>query len=348
MILLLALHAYPIAYMLLTAALARIPAELEEAARACGAGSRRALAHITLPLLRPALISSFVLVTVSNLADFGIPALVGAPERYETLATIAYRFVRSGTVEKPVELAACVGIVLLLDEALSALDEPLRASLRAQLQSMSKRLGLTVLHVTHDRAEALAVADRIVVLHQGRIQQIGRPDELMERPTTGFVAQFLQDAVLLHGELGAEGFRCAELKLQVPRERISQPQDDGSAADAGGSRAGVLAVAPHHVVISPAEGDDAQEAQAEVVSSLYGRHAHEVEVSWAGNRLRGETVGWRPVPGERVRAEVNGGVFFSGGDLDEQTQGDHDQAPEDPQGDGESVQVPLGHTGGSQ
>lgn len=113
-ILLLALHAYPIAYLLLTAALARIPAELEEAARASGAGSRRALAHITLPLLRPALISSFVLVTVSNLADFGIPALVGAPERYETLATIAYRFVRSGTVENPVELAACVGVVLLL------------------------------------------------------------------------------------------------------------------------------------------------------------------------------------------------------------------------------------------
>ena len=81
MILLLALQAYPIAYLLLTAALARIPAELEEAARASGAGSRRALAHITLSLLRPALISSFVLVTVSNLADFGIPALVGAPAR---------------------------------------------------------------------------------------------------------------------------------------------------------------------------------------------------------------------------------------------------------------------------
>ena len=238
--------------------------------------------------------------------------------------------------------------VLLLDEALSALDEPLRASLRAQLQSMSRRLGLTVLHVTHDRAEALAVADRIVVLDQGRIQQIGYPDELMERPATGFVAQFLQDAALLHGELRAEGFRCAEMKLQVPRESISQPQDDGSAADSGGSRAGVLAVAPHHVILSPAEGDDAQGAEAEVVSSLYGRHAHDVEVSWAGRRLRGETVGWRPAPGERVRAEVNGGVFFSGGDLDEQTQGDHDQAPEDPQGDGESVQVPLGHTGGSQ
>ncbi len=73
-VVLLALHSYPIAYLLLAAALARIPAELEEAARASGAWTRRALRDVTLPLLRPALISSFVLVTVSNLADFGIPA----------------------------------------------------------------------------------------------------------------------------------------------------------------------------------------------------------------------------------------------------------------------------------
>lgn len=117
-VVLLALHAYPIAYLLIAAALARIPAELEEAARASGAGGRRALRDVTVPLLKPALISSFVLVTVSNLADFGIPALVGSPERYETLATIAYRFVRSGTVENPVELAACVGVVLLAMVAL--------------------------------------------------------------------------------------------------------------------------------------------------------------------------------------------------------------------------------------
>ncbi|GAA1170013.1 ABC transporter permease [Nesterenkonia xinjiangensis] len=120
-IVLLALHSYPIAYLLIAAALARIPAELEEAARASGADSRRALRDVTLPLLKPALVSSFILVAVSNLGDFGIPALVGGPERYETLATIAYRFVRSGTVENPVELAACVGGVLLAMTALGML-----------------------------------------------------------------------------------------------------------------------------------------------------------------------------------------------------------------------------------
>ncbi|GAA1453951.1 ABC transporter ATP-binding protein [Nesterenkonia lacusekhoensis] len=245
--------------------------------------------------------------------------------------------------------------VLLLDEALSALDEPLRASLRAQLQSMSKRLGLTVVHVTHDRAEALAVADRIVVLDHGRVQQIGGPEEVMERPASGFVAQFLQDAALLGGELHSEGFRCEQLGLEVPRQRISRPQRD-SETEAAGACVGELAVAPHHVLLSPAEGDEARGAEADVVSSLYGRHVHEVEVSWAGRRLRGETVGWRPAPGDRVRAEVIGGVFYpagsgeevSGGDLDEQSQRDHDQAPEDPQGDGEPVEVPLGDARGSQ
>lgn len=201
------------------------------------------------------------------------------------------------------------------------------------------------------------MADRIVVLDHGRIQQVGRPDELMDQPASGFVAQFLQDAALLHGELHAEGFRCPQLGLEVPRQRISQPQQDrGPAAEVSVTRAGVLAVAPQHLVLSPAEGDDAPEAAPEVVSSLYGRHAHDVEVSWAGRRLRGETVGWRPAPGERVRAEVIGGVFFpagsgkevSGGDLDEQSQRDHDQAPEDSQGDGEPVEVPLGDSRGSQ
>lgn len=247
--------------------------------------------------------------------------------------------------------------VLLLDEALSALDEPLRASLRAQLQSMSKRLGLTVVHVTHDRAEALAVADRIVVLDHGRVQQIGRPEEVMERPASGFVAQFLQDAALLRGELGTEVFRCEQLGLEVPRKRISRLQrDSGTETEAAGPRLGELAVAPHHLVLSPAQDEDARGAETEVVSSLYGRHAHEVEVSWAGRRLRGETVGWRPAPGDRVRAEVIGGVFHpagsdrevSGGDLDEQPQRDHDQTPEDSQGDGEPVEVPLGDARGSQ
>lgn len=81
--------------------------------------------------------------------------------------------------------------VLLLDEPLSALDAQLRVQLRSELKSLQKRLGVTTIMVTHDQAEALAVADRIAVLQRGRIAQIGSPFELYCHPANRFVAGFL-------------------------------------------------------------------------------------------------------------------------------------------------------------
>lgn len=194
--------------------------------------------------------------------------------------------------------------VLLLDEALSALDEPLRATLRSQLQSMSKRLGLTVVHVTHDRSEALAIADRIVVLDQGRIQQVGSPAELVSRPASGFVAQFLNDATLVPGVLDSHGFHADGLPLMVPRRSVSAELPETEPPTPG-----QLAVTPNHVVFSPGRGAET-DAGAEVISSLYGRHANTVEVRWSGRNLRGETAGWQPAPGDRVGVDVIGGLFF--------------------------------------
>ncbi|MGA9871806.1 MAG: iron ABC transporter permease [Rhodococcus sp. (in: high G+C Gram-positive bacteria)] len=113
-IFLLTIHSYPLAYLIVAAALRRIPGDLEEAARMTGASPWRALRDVTLPLLRTASVASFTLVAVSNLADFGIPALVGLPDRYVTLSTMVYRFIQSGTVEKPLEVVSTIGIVLLL------------------------------------------------------------------------------------------------------------------------------------------------------------------------------------------------------------------------------------------
>ncbi|AYJ47458.1 ABC transporter permease [Rhodococcus sp. P1Y] len=111
---LLTVHSYPLAYLIIAAALRRIPSDLEEAARISGARPMRALTDVTLPLLRTAAVASFTLVAVSNLADFGIPALVGLPDRYVTLSTMIYRFIQSGTVAKPLEVVSAIGIVLLL------------------------------------------------------------------------------------------------------------------------------------------------------------------------------------------------------------------------------------------
>jgi ABC-type Fe3+/spermidine/putrescine transport system ATPase subunit len=80
---------------------------------------------------------------------------------------------------------------LLLDEPLSALDPNLRKEVRAELKALQRRVGTTFVFVTHDQEEALSLSDRIAVLHKGRLQQTGTPEELYVRPRTRFVAGFL-------------------------------------------------------------------------------------------------------------------------------------------------------------
>ncbi|WP_411741375.1 MULTISPECIES: ABC transporter permease [unclassified Rhodococcus (in: high G+C Gram-positive bacteria)] len=112
-IFLLTVHSYPLAYLIISSALRRVPGDLEQAARIAGASPWRAMRDVTLPLLRPALLASLTLTAVSNLADFGIPALVGLPERYVTLSTMVYRYIQSGTVDRPLEVVSTIGIGLL-------------------------------------------------------------------------------------------------------------------------------------------------------------------------------------------------------------------------------------------
>jgi putative spermidine/putrescine transport system ATP-binding protein len=81
--------------------------------------------------------------------------------------------------------------VLLLDEPLSALDPFLRIQMRAELRRWQKELGLTFIHVTHSQEEAMALADQIVVMNQGRIEQVGRPREVYNAPATEFIARFM-------------------------------------------------------------------------------------------------------------------------------------------------------------
>lgn len=107
-------HSYPMVYIIIAAALRGLPADLEQAARVSGAGPFTAFWTVTLPLLRPALLSAFTLTAVSNLADFGIPAILGSPQGFETLATMMYRFMDSGTVSNPLQVVSTLGVVLLL------------------------------------------------------------------------------------------------------------------------------------------------------------------------------------------------------------------------------------------
>jgi len=91
--------------------------------------------------------------------------------------------------------------VLLMDEPLGALDKQLRGHLQLELKRLQRRLNVTVIYVTHDQEEALTMADRIVVMKEGRIEQNGTPEEVYDRPRTSFVATFIGETNLLHGTL---------------------------------------------------------------------------------------------------------------------------------------------------
>ena len=84
--------------------------------------------------------------------------------------------------------------VILFDEPLSNLDAKLRASMRVELKELQQRLGVSSVYVTHDQEEALAISDRVIVMNDGMIEQIGTPDEIYNRPTNSFVANFVGSA----------------------------------------------------------------------------------------------------------------------------------------------------------
>ena len=105
-----------------------------------------------------------------------------------------YPYQLSGGQQQRVALARALAFepqVLLLDEPLSALDAKIRVSLRQEIRSIQRHLGITTVYVTHDQEEALSLSDRIVVMSDGRIEQIGTPFEVYNFPSTGFVASFV-------------------------------------------------------------------------------------------------------------------------------------------------------------
>ena len=96
--------------------------------------------------------------------------------------------------------------VLLLDEPLGALDLQLRRTMQLELKRLQKKLGITFIYITHDQEEAINMSDRIVVMNQGRFEQIGTPDEIYNHPETSYVATFVGNANIIKGELvGLDG-----------------------------------------------------------------------------------------------------------------------------------------------
>jgi len=124
----------------------------------------------------------------------------------------------SGGQQQRVALARALATrpgLLLLDEPLSALDALERIRLRGEIRRLQKQVGITTIMVTHDQEEALSMADRIVIMNHGVIEQVGTPMDIYERPATPFVADFVGKVNVLHGHaLGGNLFRVGDMEMQ--------------------------------------------------------------------------------------------------------------------------------------
>jgi putative spermidine/putrescine transport system ATP-binding protein len=144
------------------------------------------------------------------------------------LATLADRYPRSmsGGQQQRVALARALVIrprVLLLDEPLSNLDAKLREEMQVELRQIQRRVGITTILVTHDQAEAMALSDRIVIMNQGRVEQIASPDRAYDEPASPFVASFLGKTNLIAGCIAADRLSIGEHSWPAPRR--SEPGD---------------------------------------------------------------------------------------------------------------------------
>lgn len=138
--------------------------------------------------------------------------------------------------------------LFLFDEPLSNLDASLRVQMRMEIAALHKRINATILYVTHDQVEAMTLADRIVVLNQGQIEQVGTPIELYDRPTNAFVAQFIGSPKmnLIPGVLQAGSDRRTDVMLEN-RQLIALPVNGAGIPEGQPVRLGIR---PEHIQIA--------------------------------------------------------------------------------------------------
>jgi iron(III) transport system ATP-binding protein len=161
----------------------------------------------------------------------------------------------SGGQQQRVALARTIVIepqVLLLDEPLSNLDKNLRVQMRQELLSLQRKLGITTIFVTHDQEEAMTTADRMAVLDQGVLQQVGSPTELFDRPANAFVAGFVGTANLLPARVLRTGSEATAFAV----DGVGELQLSQAGSLAAGARA-MLSFRPHEtqLVAPEAAGD---------------------------------------------------------------------------------------------
>ena len=197
--------------------------------------------------------------------------------------------------------------VLLLDEPLGALDLQLRRAMQIELKHLQKKLGITFIYITHDQEEAINMSDRIAVMRDGRIEQIGTPDEIYNHPKTSYVATFVGNANILHGV--AESIQGENAIVKIGNDRVivkletsqQDTEDTGAKQYLSAGEKVTLAVRSENILLQEAAviGDtDTDNGDAVDISvadggldahnknSVSGLQATVTEKNFAGGQLR--------------------------------------------------------------
>jgi iron(III) transport system ATP-binding protein len=199
----------------------------------------------------------------------------------------------SGGQQQRVALARAMAVepdVLLFDEPLSNLDAKLREEMRFELKEIQRRIGVTSIYVTHDQSEAMAISDRIVVMSNGRIKQIGKPSEIYDNPQDPFTAEFIGLANLLPGKL------TGERTIAVGQEQMEidalVPMDAGAEV--------LVSIRPHHIKI---KANSERSAGSNQITGIVEKAAY-----------LGDRVDYRVMIGEKaLRVQTEPGEFYAEG-----------------------------------
>lgn len=194
--------------------------------------------------------------------------------------------------------------VLLLDEPLGALDLQLRRAMQIELKHLQKKLGITFIYITHDQEEAINMSDRIAVMRDGRIEQIGTPDEIYNHPKTSYVATFVGNANILHGV--AESIQGENAIVKIGNDKVivkleTSQQNTGAKQHLTAGENVTLAVRSENILLQEAavigntgtdNGDTVDISVAGGISDIHdtnsisGLQATVTEKNFAGGQLR--------------------------------------------------------------
>ena len=168
--------------------------------------------------------------------------------------------------------------VLLLDEPLGALDLQLRRAMQLELKHLQKKLGITFIYITHDQEEAINMSDRIAVMRDGRIEQIGTPDEIYNHPKTSYVATFVGNANILHGV--AESIQGQNAIVKIGNDKVivkleASQQDTGGKQHLAAGEKVTLAVRSENILLQ----------ETAVIGDTGTDHRDTVDISVSGGGL---------------------------------------------------------------